>query len=138
MIKANDILQSITLTLNAEYSNNNIYTSRELVEFGDFFVELDNVRTTKRFYNQNRSVTARIYYKASTEKYYEQELYQVCEELEDLFYLKLDVLDRHLNTSDFISRIIEDTLYFSFTVEYFDSDFTETGEDIENLILGGI
>jgi hypothetical protein len=137
MLKSSDILKSITLILSSNFDND-VYTSRELVENGNFFVELDNVRTNKYFYNQNRSLTARIYYKASTKNNFELELLEIHEELEEIFNLKLEVDARYLNTTDFLSRIVEDTLYFSFNVEYFDSDYVESGENIEHLVIGGI
>lgn len=137
-----NIIKAITSEINEVYNGLDIYVSRELVQPSSFFVELDNIKATGYLYNQEMQATARIYYRASIDKGYELELLQVQETLKSIFNLKLKVDNRYLNIDNLNYTTIENELYFSFNLNYFENNSYSYGydnsENMQDILLGGI
>lgn len=75
-------------------------------------------------YLYERNLSCKIYYFPKSKDDYSLELMEMQEKLENMFYLKLNVLDRKLNITEVDSYSSDGELQFDFDLNYF-----ETPED---------
>jgi hypothetical protein len=83
-----------------------------------FFVEFDNMNHSSTLTQVQRSLTITIYFFPSDRTSYSLEILDVQERLENLFDLKLSVLDRKFNVPETNSEVTDGVLIFSFDIQY--------------------
>lgn len=98
-----------------------------------FFVELDDMARSSIDTQVEKNLTIRILYFPSDRYSYSTEILGVQADLEELFDLKLQVADRHLNIQESVSDIVDGVLDFSFGIHFFDGrpSRLEDGSDIQ-------
>ena len=99
-----------------------------------FFVEfLNSIRSADE--NQvYKSLSVQIYYFPTDRYEYSIEVLDVQEQLENLFDLKLQVLDRFLNIHEVNSTVTDGVLNISFDIEFYDGKEYLEGPIMEELV----
>lgn len=99
-----------------------------------FFVEfLNSIRSADD--NQvYKSLSVQIYYFPTDRYEYSIEVLDVQEQLENLFDLKLQVLDRFLNIHEVNSTVTDGVLNISFDIEFYDGKEYLEGPIMEELV----
>lgn len=99
-----------------------------------FFVEfLNSIRSSDE--NQvYKSLSVQIYYFPTDRYEYSIEVLDVQEQLENLFDLKLQVLDRFLNIHEVNSTVTDGVLNISFDIEFYDGKEYLEGPIMEELV----
>jgi hypothetical protein len=122
MITYKDIKKAINTKLNNEF---NIEINSNDVKEGfkrpSFFVAFDILVKSSDQSQFDRSLTIRIYYFPTDRYEYSIELLDVQERLENLFDLKLEVLERKFNIFESTTLITDGILEFSFDIQFFDA-----------------
>jgi len=90
-----------------------------------FFVKFDNLYKSDYLYTFERSLTVRIHYFPSDRNRYQLEVLDKQQEIENLFYMGFDVMDRNVKTNDIQSDVIDGVLMVSFDMTYIDSSYQE-------------
>lgn len=85
-----------------------------------FFVQLDNVNRSGDNTQVHKSMTVQIYFFPTDQYEYAIEVLNMQETLENLFDLKLPILNRLINVNDFNSGITDGILNVSFDIEFED------------------
>lgn len=103
-----------------------------------FFIGLDNPIRSGDKNQVHKSMTIQIYYFPTDRYEYSIEVMDVQEQLENIFDLKLKVLDRFFNIQEAESTITDGVLSFSFDIEFFDGREYEGKENIfvEKEVIG--
>lgn len=99
-----------------------------------FFVEFDDLTRSSSPDHYEKSLTVRIYYFPTTINESSIEILEIHDELEDLFDLKLQVGERHLNIFETTSTVSDGVLQFEFDLQFSDSkDNNEVHPAMEEL-----
>ncbi|NBI30716.1 phage tail terminator family protein [Chengkuizengella marina] len=98
-----------------------------------FFVSFDNVSRSSSEYYRERALTVRIYFFPKSRYEYSLEILDVQERLENLFDLKLNVVDRKLNIHEVRSEVTDGVLSFHFDLQYLESKEVEESEMMQEL-----
>lgn len=98
-----------------------------------FFVDFDNMARSSTEEQVSKEFTVRIYYFPRNRYEYSIEVLEVQEELEELFELKLEVLDRKFNVMETISEIVDGVLVFSFDIQFYDGKELEEAPYMKEL-----
>lgn len=85
-----------------------------------FFVQLENSNRSSDESQVHKSLTVQIYYFPSDRHKYSIEVMEVQEQLENLFDLKLKVLDRFFNIDDTNATTTDGVLSFSFDIAFYE------------------
>jgi hypothetical protein len=100
-----------------------------------FFVSLDNQNKSSTTDQVERTLTIRINYFPSDRYNSSLELMDITERLENVFDLKLGVLDRQFNILEVSSLVTDGVLEFSFDINFYDGrDY----DGLENIIVDEI
>jgi hypothetical protein len=86
-----------------------------------FFVSFDNLSKSSTLDHVERSLTIRINYFPSDRYDYALEILDITDKLENVFDLKLPVLDRQINIVEVQSVVTDGVLEFSFDITFFDA-----------------
>jgi hypothetical protein len=121
MITYKDIKLAINNLLikkfNIEINSNDV---KEGFKRPSFFVSFDDMVRSSSTDQVEKSMTMRIYYFPTNKDNCSIELLDVQEQLENLFDLKLVVLDRKLNVLEASSVVTDGVLEFSFEILFFE------------------
>lgn len=85
-----------------------------------FFVQLENSKRSGDENQVHKATTVQVYYFPTDRYEYSIEVMDVQEQLENLFDLKLEVLDRLFNIDETYSSTTDGVLSFSFDIEFND------------------
>lgn len=134
MITYKDIDRALTNKLighfNIAINSNDV---KKGFEKPSFFVEFDNAARSATEDQVNRSLTIRIYYFPTDRNDNAIELLEVQEALENIFDLKLEVLDRKFNIDEVRSDVTDGVLNFSFDITYFEGKEITENEAIQEI-----
>jgi len=86
-----------------------------------FSVVFDNINRSSTMDQVEKSLTIQIFYFPEDQYDYSMEILDVQEQLEEVFDLKLSVLDRKFNIIEATSTVIDGVLEFSFDIQFFDA-----------------
>jgi len=86
-----------------------------------FFVQFDNNKRSADEDQVHKSLTIIIYYFPTDRYEYSIEVLDIQEQLENLFDLKLRVLDRQFNINEVNTNLTDGVLNFSFDIEFYDA-----------------
>lgn len=98
-----------------------------------FFVEFDNVVRSANSEQVLKSFTIIIYFFPSNRHNYSIEILEVQDKLEELFDLKLEVLDRKFNIDEARSTISDGVLNFEFDIQFEEGKVVEDAELMQEL-----
>lgn len=122
MIGYKEIKKAVNNLINknfkAKINSNNI---KEGFMRPSFFIELDDVKQTAYEEQIHRSMTIRIFYFPSDRETYSIEVLEVQQKLEEVFDLKLRVLDREININETEAAVSDGVLEFSFEIDFYDA-----------------
>lgn len=98
-----------------------------------FFVQLENSKRSGDESQVHKTMTVQIYYFPTDRYEYSIEVLEMQERLEELFDLKLSVIDRWLNIDELNTILIDGVLNCSFDLDFYDGRTSNTIiDDIEN------
>ncbi|MED3549961.1 DUF6838 family protein [Cytobacillus praedii] len=117
--------KDIKLAINSKLINKfNIEVNSNDVKEGfirpSFFVSLDNIAPSSTVDQVEKSLTVRINYFPTDKDNFSLELLDIQEQLENLFNLKLEVLDRLINIDEVNALTTDGVLEFSFDISFYD------------------
>lgn len=121
MITYKQIKKSINEKLKAKF--NIEINSRDIREGfirPSFFVDFENINKNALESQIERSFTVRIYFFPTDRNAPSMEILDVLEQLEEIFDLKLQVGDRHLNIFETNSETTDGVLQFEFDIHFED------------------
>lgn len=134
MITYKDIKKSINDKLINEFGYEiNSNDVKEGFSRPSFFVDFDNINRSSTEEQVMRSLTVRIYFFPSDRYNYSLEVLDVSERLENLFELKLSVLDRKFTVSEVNSDVTDGVLNFNFSFRYEEGKEYVAPSKMENL-----
>lgn len=120
MITYKDIKKAV----NSELATFGVEINSQDVQEGfnrpSFFVQLDNNKRSGDESQVHKALTVQIYYFPTDRHDYSMEVLEVQEQLEEIFELKLKVLDRLFNIDETDSGTTDGVLNFSFDIEFYD------------------
>lgn len=130
MITYKDIKKAINQRLKGEFGDIEINSTDITEGFNrpSFFVGLEDIVRSGDFSQVNKSFTVQIYYFPTDCYDYSIEVLDIQEQLENIFELKLKVLNRLLNIDEAKVLITDGVLSFSFDVAFYEG----RDEDLEN------
>lgn len=138
MITYKDIKKAInTLLINEfgyEINSNDV---KEGFIRPSFFVEFDNVNRSATEEQTMRNLTISIYFFPTDRVNYSLEVLDVTERLENLFDLKLSVLDRKFNIDEVTSNVADGVLVFEFDIQYQEGKVLPDAELMQELDYKG-
>ena len=134
MITYKDIKKAINTLLKSKFKIEiNSNDVKEGFNRPSFFVSFDDVKRSSSQEQVEKSFTIRIYYFPTDRLDYSLELLDIQEKLENIFDLKLKVIDRKLNINESNSIVTDGVLEFSFDIEFqygkeisLDSDYVDS------------
>ncbi|MCI1593217.1 phage tail terminator family protein [Heyndrickxia oleronia] len=103
-----------------------------------FFVQLEDSKRSGDVNQVHKSLTVQIYYYPTDRYDYSIEVLEVQEQLENLFELKLKVLDRFFNIDEVNSVLTDGVLSFSFDIAFYDGReiiYTVEGEELNSELM---
>lgn len=122
MITYKDIDLAITNKLiqvfNVEVNSNDV---KKGFNRPSFFVSFDNQKRSSNDTQIEKALTIRIYYFPKDKDENSIELMDMQDQLENVFDLKLKVLDRKFNIQEVNPIVTDGVLEFSFDIEFFDA-----------------
>lgn len=134
MITYKDIKKSVNTLLinefNVEINSNDV---KEGFNRPSFFVSFDDPVRSSTTDQVEKSLTIRIYYFPTDRYNYSLELLDIQEQLENLFDLKLSVLDRKFNIHEASTIVTDGVLEFSFGIHFFDGKEVQDAELMQTL-----
>lgn len=121
MITYKDIKKAVNGLLknkfNIEINSNDV---KEGFNRPSFFVAFDDANRSSTPEQVEKSLTIRIHYFPTDRYNYSIEVLDIQEQLENLFDLKLGVLDRKFNIHEASTLVTDGVLEFSFDIYFFD------------------
>lgn len=133
MITYKDIKKAINSLLTKEFAV--VINSNDVKEGfirPSFFVQLENSNRSGDESQVHKSLTVQIYYFPSDRHKYSIEVMEVQEQLENLFDLKLKVLDRFFNIDDTNATTTDGVLSFAFDIAFYEGrEFEYSTNDVK-------
>ncbi|PEB56240.1 hypothetical protein CON65_15905 [Bacillus pseudomycoides] len=133
MITYKDIKKAINSLLTKEFAIDiNSNDVKEGFARPSFFVQFENSNRSGNESQVYKSLTVQIYYFPSDRHNYSIEVMEVQEQLENLFDLKLKVLDRFFNIDNTSATTTDGVLSFSFDIAFYEGrefEYNTTGVD---------
>ncbi|MFJ8529966.1 DUF6838 family protein [Bacillus sp. NPDC094106] len=121
MITYKDIKKAINSLLTKKFAIDiNSNDVKEGFARPSFFVQLENSERSGDASQVYKSLTVQIYYFPSNRYDYSIEVMEVQEQLENLFDLKLKVLDRFFNIDNTSATTTDGVLSFSFDIAFYE------------------
>ena len=139
MITYKDIKKAVNTLLKNEFGYEiNSNDVKEGFLRPSFFVEFDNVNRSATEEQTMRNLTISIYFFPTDRINYSLEVLDVTDRLENLFDLKLVVLDRKFNIDEVTSNVTDGVLVFEFDIQYEEGKVLPDAELMQELDYKGI
>ncbi|TCO69503.1 phage tail terminator family protein [Marinisporobacter balticus] len=137
MITLKDIKIAINSLISANFTAE--INSRDIEEGfkrPSFFVEFDNSKRSPTGEEQiNRKLTVRTYFFPSNRYKHSIEILEIQEKLEEVFDIKLKVLDRYFNIDEVETVVSDGVLQFYFDIQYEEGRDIPDADLMENLYI---
>lgn len=134
MISLKDIRLAINDKLISEFGYEiNSNDVKEGFKRPSFFVSFENSTRSSTESQTHRFLTVIIYFFPTDRYNYSLEVLDVQERLEDLFDLKLQVMNRQFNIDEVQASVTDGVLNFSFDIEYYEGKTLPDAELMQEL-----